>query len=396
MKFIYRLLLIFVFIFCLVLVIGYARGYQIDFEKKVLSSTGILAVTSTPKAAKIYVNGELKGVTDSNLTLSPGQYTVEIKKDGYTNWAKKLTLKGELVLSLDALLFPLNPSLSPLTNLGVKKAISLNQTDRILLFTDTGDETKDGIYLFEGGKRPFLPLSPMKRIVLKKNLTVFTDFTSVDVYLSPDLKEVIIESPKEKTAYLLSLEEENTNVFDITTSKDALLVAWKSEKEKEYLKILETFPKEIAKVASDSFHIIAFSPNETRLLYSPEKPVVLPSVITPPLIASNQTPDVRKLQKDHLYVYDKKEDRNFEISLLPTTNYQLSTIQWYSDSKHLILNENNKISVVDYDGTNKQTIYSGPFDNSFFNATGDGGLIVLLNLNPEANKFPDLYAVGIK
>ncbi len=394
MKFIYRLLLLFIFIFCLVAVIGYSRGYRIDFEKKTLSSTGILAVTSTPKAAKIYINGELKGVTDSNLTLSPGQYAVEIKKDGYTNWAKKITLKGELVLSLDALLFPLNPSLSPLTNLGVRKSIALNQTDRILLFTDTGDETKDGIYLFEGGRRAFLPLSPMKRIVLKKNLSAFTDFTSVNVYLSPDLKQVIVESPKDKTAYLLSLEEENISVFDITTSKDTLLEAWKSEKEKEYIKILETFPKEVAKIASDSFHIIAFSPNETKLLYSPEKTVILPLVITPSLIGSNQTQDVRKLQKDRLYVYDKKEDRNLEIS---NFKFQISNlIQWYSDSKHLVLNESNKISVIDYDGTNKQTIYSGPFDNSFFSTTGDGGLIVLLNLNPESNKFPDLYAVGIK
>lgn len=394
MKFVYRLLLLFIFVLCLVLVIGYARGYRIDFEKKALSSTGILAVTSTPKAAKIYVNGELKGVTDSNLTLSPGQYSVEIKKDGYTGWSKKITLKGELVLSLDALLFPLNPSLSPLTNLGLRKAVSLNQTDRILLFTDTEDETKDGIYLFEGGRRAFLHLSPMKRIVLKKNLTAITDFTSVDVYLSPDLKQVIVDSPKDKSAYLLSLEEENTSVFDITTSKETLLKAWKTEKEKEYIKILETFPKEIAKIASDSFHIIAFSPNETKLLYSPEKAVTLLPVITPPLIASNQTPDVRKLQKNHLYVYDKKEDRNFEIE---NWRFEIGNlIQWYSDSRRLVLNENNKISVIDYDGTNKQTIYSGPFDNSFFNITGDGGLMVLLNLNPEANKFPDLYAVGIK
>ncbi len=396
MKIYQRLILIIAFIVALSVIIAYARGYRIDFEKKTLSSTGILAITSTPKAAKIYVNGELKGVTDSNFTLSPGSYNVEMKKDGYTSWSKKVTLKGELVLTLDGLLFPLNPSLSPLTNLGIRKAVPLSQTDKVLLSTETGDETKDGMYLFEG-KRQLLPLSPLKRIALKKNLPALTDFTSVTVYLSPDLKQVIVESPKDKTAYLLSLEEENTNAFDITTSKDALLEAWKTEKEKEYLKILETFPKEVAKIASDSFHIIAFSPNETKLLYTPEKAVLLPSVITPPLIASNQTKDVRKLQKNHVYVYDKKEDRNYEISLPSSIIYDLSSvIQWYSDSKHLLLNESNKISVIDYDGTNKQTIYSGPFDNSFFNVTGDGGLIVLLNLNPEANKFPDLYAVGIK
>lgn len=403
MKVIQRLILLSIFITILTVIIAYARGYRIDFEKKALSSTGILAVTSNPKAAKVYVNGELKGVTDVNVSLSPGSYTVDIKKDGYTNWNKKVTLKGELVLTLDALLFPFNPSLSPLTNLGIRKAVPLDQTDRILLFTETNDETKDGIYLFEAGKKPLSLLSPLKRIALKKNLPAVSDFSSVAVDFSPDYKQAIIEFQASgfkfqvsNTSYLLSLEEENANVFDITTSKDALLEAWKSEKEKEHLKILETFPKEIAKVASDSFHMIAFSPNETKLLYSPKKTVVLPPTITPPLIASNQTQEVRSLQKNHFYVYDKKEDKNFEIKL-PVSSLQFPvSILWYSDSKHLIFNENKKISVIDYDGNNRQTIYSGPFVESFFMIAGDGGLIVLSNLNPEANKFPDLYAVGIK
>ncbi len=412
MKLIYRLLFVFVFIISLGFVIAYARGYRIDLNKKTFSSTGILAVSSNPKAAKVLVNGDLKGVTDLNIGFPPGPYNVEIKKDGYTSWSKKIILKGELVISLDALLFPLNPSLSPLTNLGIVKAIALDQTDKILLFTDNNDSVKDGIYLFDAGKKPLSLFAPLKLLILKKNFRQRFNFASVTTYLSPDFKQVIIEFPLEKTnslAYLLSLEEENTNVFDITTSKNTLLEAWNKEKETNNAKILEIFPKEVAKIATDSFHIISFSPNETKLFYQSKKPIHLPFGINPPLIATNQTSEVRDLKKDHYYIYDSKEDKNFEIEnignwFIPKNSEGIylgkleigNFVQWYPDSKHLVLNNNKKISVIDYDGNNKQSIYSGPFDESFFAVTGDGSLITLLNLNPETNKFPDLYAVGIK
>jgi len=401
MKLVYRLVFIFAFVLFLILVIAYARGYRLDMKKKSFSSTGILAISSNPKAAKVFINHELKGVTDENVGLPPGEYTVEIKKDGYTSWTKKVMLKGELVISLDALLFPLNPSLSPLTNLGVIKAVPLDQTDKILLFTDNNDETKDGIYLFDAGRKPLSLLAPLKLIILKKNLPQSFNLASATNYFSPDFKQLIIEFPlgrAETLAYLLSLEEENKNVFDITNSKETLLEAWGKEKEADQLKILEAFPKEVAKIASDSFHMIAFSPNETKLFYEVKKTVTLPLGIKPPLIATNQTKEVRNLQKDHLYIYDAKEDKNYEVDkgIFNSKLTTLESILWYPDSKHLVFSDNKKITVIDYDGNNKQTIYSGPFDESFFTVTGDGSFITLSNLNPDTNKFPDLYAVGIK
>lgn len=399
MKVVFRLFVIAIFLLLLFFAIAYARGYRFDMKKGVLSSTGILAVTSNPKAAKIYVNSELKGATDSNLSLPPGIYSVEIKKDGYTGWIKKVNLKGELVISLDALLFPLNPSLSPLTNLGIVKASPLDQTDKILVFADSNDVTKDGIYLFDAGKKPISLLSPLKRIILKKNFHQAFDLTSSTTYFSPDFKQVIVEFQVDiihSFAYLLSLEEENLTAFDITKSKATLLEAWNKEQDTANLKVLETYPKEIAKIATDSFHIISFSPNDTKMFYQVKEPISLPLGITPPLIATNQTKEERSLKKDHLYVYDMKEDRNYEISAPVSRVQPPDFIQWYPDSKHLSFNDNKKIVVIDYDGTNKQSVYSGPFDESFFTITGDGSLITLSNLNPETNKLPDLYAVGIK
>ena len=135
------------FVAVLAVIIAFARGYRIDLKKQSLTSTGIIAVSAYPKAAKVYINGQLKGVSDINLTLPPGTYEVEVNKDGYTNWKKTVILKGELVLVLDVLLYPLNPSLSPLTNLAVSRAFAVPQSDKILLFSEQEDKLKDEVDL---------------------------------------------------------------------------------------------------------------------------------------------------------------------------------------------------------------------------------------------------------
>src|SRR3990167_2973444 len=127
---------ILVFSMVLLLVIAFARGYRFDLINKKFTSTGILAVSSSPKPAKVYINGEFKGVTDLNLTLPYGKYEVEIKKEGYSELKKTITIKGEVVFSINTLLFPKNPSLSPLTNLGIVKAIGVKDTNQTILISE--------------------------------------------------------------------------------------------------------------------------------------------------------------------------------------------------------------------------------------------------------------------
>lgn len=416
MKLVYRIIFLLIFIALLIATIAFARGYRVDLEKQNLTSTGIISISAFPKASKVYVNGQLKGVSDINLTLPHGVYEVEVKKDGYTSWKKSVRLRGELVLTLDVLLYPLNPSLSPLTNLAVGRAIAIAQSDKVLLFSENGDETKDGIYIYESGKTPFSFFTPLKLVVLKKTLSNSLEDVSLkdaSVEVSPDAKEAVFtfETLAVPVSYLLSLDPvtsgENVSFFDISSSMDTITQAWIGLKEDVNQKILEAYPREIAKVASDSFHVIEFSPDETKLLYAAKKSISLPKAIRPELISVNQTPEVRNIEANALYIYDKKEDRNYKIEISnfqspfsnQASNFQQpisNFISWYSDSKHLVINDAKKISFIDYDNQNKQTVYSGSFDNSFFKVATDGKILILTNLNPETNKFPDLYAVGIR
>lgn len=399
MKLLYRLVLILIFLGIFGGIVAYARGYRFDFDKKSLTPTGILSVSSSPKAGKIYVNDVLKGVTDTNLTMPPGNYKVDIKKEGYTTYSKNVSLKGELVVTIDATLFPINSTLSPLTNLGLVKAIPVGDTEKVLIFVDKEAteeaEQKSGIYMFEGGRKPLPFFPPLKLLALKSNLPVGVDLSQSEAIISPDTKEAIFEFPVNEIsqAFLLNLDGENTAPFDVTQSKETLITAWNNQKLANNLKILETYPEDFYKIASDSVEVIGFSPSETKILYKANKSLILPPMITPALIATNQTVEQRSLETGKTYVYDKKEDKNYLIS---EKDIHQDQIQWYFDSRHLLINEGRKIVVVDYDNSNMQTIYSGPYEDSFFTTTSDGKIITLSNLNPEVNKWPDLYLVGTR
>ncbi len=52
--------------------------------------------------------------------------------------------------------------------------------------------------------------------------------------------------------------------------------------------------------------------------------------------------------------------------------------------------------IIDYDGTNKRTVYSGPFaENLVYPWSSSGKIVILTNLNkPQA--LPNLYEVDIQ
>lgn len=386
----------------LIATIAYARGYRIDVQKGTMTSTGIIAVSSSPQAAQVYVNGALSGVTDLHLTLPHGKYVIEVKKEGYTSWKREVVLKGELVVTADATLFPLNASLTPLTTVGISQVISIDKTDKALLFVENGDLEKDGIYVFDQTKRTFSLFPPLKLVVSKKLFPEDISLIDASVLFSPDYKQgvVMLKRGEDTVSYLVSLEEENTQLVEMTSSQASLEKVWNEERTLENTRLLEIFPTKLSKIASDSFQIISLSLDKTKILYEAKQDITLPYVIEPRLVASNQTPEERSIKVTELYVYDRKEDRNYLISL-PEASKKMRlagqvSLLWYPDSRHLVKHEGNMISIVEYDDTARQIIYSGPHEGPFFDVVSDGKLLILANLNPQFNKTPDIYAVGIK
>ncbi|GBF36882.1 DUF5711 family protein [Methanofervidicoccus abyssi] len=65
--------------------------------------TGSLYVDSNPTGAKIYINGSYKGTTPKTITgLSPGEYTITLKKDGYKDYTEIVYISPGLSKTVNA------------------------------------------------------------------------------------------------------------------------------------------------------------------------------------------------------------------------------------------------------------------------------------------------------
>jgi len=118
------LFLIFLFLFLLIApsAIFYSQGYRLDFENKKLTQTGGFFLNAEPKQVEIYIDGKLAKKTDfffgSALVenLLPKRYKIEVKKEGYLSWEKKLEIREKEVTEVKNLvLFPKNLNFNILT-----------------------------------------------------------------------------------------------------------------------------------------------------------------------------------------------------------------------------------------------------------------------------------------
>lgn len=233
-------------------VILFARGFRLDFRQKELHSTGILATSSLPENAQVYINGVLKTATNSNFNLEPGIYTVEIKKDSFQPWKKTLNVTAEEVTRASATLFPIIPSLKAITSNGAANPI-----------------------------------------------------------LSPDSTKVAFTSRNK--SFLLDLSESPLGLINRQAQEIATIsAAWTIPVPIDLLPIL---PPTLQNILATSAANLVWSPRENKLLYTATASATIPDELIKPLPGSNSSPQSRALVEGKTYVYDVEEDKNFEISI---------------------------------------------------------------------------------
>jgi hypothetical protein len=340
----------------------------------------------------VYINGDFRGATNSNINLPPDWYDVMISKEGYFDWQRKIRLQGEVVVKTDAVLFLRNPSLSPLTATGVFNPI----------LSPDGTEIA---YIASPSATPNIGQS-----VFEENLTKPTLFL-----------------------YDLSFRglpfSKNPRPYEGTITK--LLNEWETEVEIARQVALRKMPVEFTSIATDSVKLLSFSPDETKVLYEATVSATLARAINPPFVGVRETEEDRNIKPGSYYIYDVKEDRNYnitdqvgnilsklQISPTPTTrpkkgitptpttskdtllsNYinKILPVFWLGTSGHLVLVEDSTISVIEYDGSNKVTVYAGPFENGFvFPHPSGKQLIIMTSFNPAFSKTPSLYTLNIR
>lgn len=373
------------------LVIYYGRGYRLDFSNKQVAPKGILVANSQPNGAQVFINGKLEGATNSTITLDPGWYKVRIVKEGYAAWEKDLRVQGEVVAKTDTILFPTNPSLSPITITGVTNP-KLSPDGNKIVFTITKngnvvEETLDGdgVFILDLNDRP-LGANRNARLIAKN---IPLSFENASYSWDPTGKNILAQI--DSRYFLLDASSLNTNPTEVTAILETVYRGWDKDNvtlEKERLSALKL---QLSKILTDSTKTIAWSPDETKILYEATSSATIPEIINPPLIGTNPTKEERNIKPDRLYIYDIKEDKNFFIT------DKKEPLQWFPTSSHLLLTQEGKISVMDYDGTNKTTLYAGPFINGLAAPWPNGSkIVVLTSLNPQPDAKPNLYAINIR
>jgi hypothetical protein len=378
------------------LVIKLAQGYRPDIDRKTLRPTGLLVATSLPDGAQLWLEGKLVSATNTTLNLSPDEYQVEIKKDGFSSWKKKLKIEKELVTKTDAYLFPTFPDLKALTFTGAASPLLSPDGQKVVFAVSGASPGKNGLWILDLADRP-LGLSREPRQIVQ-SAPKGRDFAKSEYLWSPDSKQILVTLLKEN--FLLDSERLNpaTDLIDVTDNLVGIKRRWQEEEKIRQDTKLSKLPPKLLEAINDRVADIQFAPDETKILYTATASASIPQGIIPPLPASNTQPESRSLEPGKIYVYDLKEDKNFLIG-----NYSPEA-SWFPTSKHIFLVQKdkqslmpggNKISIVEYDGTNLVDVYSGPFENSFaFPFPAGNRLLVLTSIGKDTP--PNLYAISLR
>ena len=421
------------------LMIRYAQGYR-PTKTLTIKGTGLLSANSYPTAGEVYINGKLTTATDNTLNLDPGTYDIEIKKDGYHTWSKKLKIEAELVTETNAQLFPASPSLEPLTYTGATMPVPAPDGTK-LSFTVASSSAvaKNGLYVQELTSSP-IALNKTARQIARTETGY--DYTTSNYTWSPNGSEILV-SFKTGSHILLDATKFNdlATLKDVTVRLPQILSEWELELARQERVQLLKLPEFMASIATQSATNLYFSPDSKRLLYQSITNLDIPTGLVPTLPSSSTQTESRSLQAGSWYVYDLKEDKNFliaedklpktqKITLLPnfavaipaelisspsafhllqngTTGESIilfnaqypsivvSQIQWFPDSTHLILTTDSGIDLLEYDGTNRVTIYGGPMDKSIVYPWPDGSKIIT-RISFSEGTLPNLYTIKLK
>lgn len=395
--------------------IRFAKGYRFDFKKKKVAETGLLVANSFPTGASVFINDKLTTATNDTLNLPPGDYQIKIVKDGYISWEKALKIKKELVTQTNTRLFPAVPDLKGLTFAGALSLTPAPDGEKIAFVVASASASpKNGLWILDLTSRP-LSFSRSPRQIAK-NTSSF-NFTQARLVWSPDSKQILAWTTA--NSFLIEADHSNdlNSLGDITARLSLILAEWEEELTLKTKEKLVELPEFMEQIATESAKNIYFSPDEEKLLYTATASATLANGVVPPLPASNTQLEARMIEPNKIYVYDLKEDRNFFITQAPEKEVEETTalekrlaaiqnqysplavqpLQWFPTSRHLVLVENEKIIILEYDGTNRATVYAGPFKDSFSYPWPDGSqLLILTTLNPGSPLPPNLYVINLK
>lgn len=106
------------------------RGFA--YKKGEVVQNGLIFVSSQPHPANIYLDGKLdKHQTNARFNLQEGSYKIELQRDGYRTWQRKIQIIGGKVVHFDyPFLFPAQLASSTVTSFDAAPDFANSSLDR--------------------------------------------------------------------------------------------------------------------------------------------------------------------------------------------------------------------------------------------------------------------------
>ncbi len=375
-----------------------AKGYHRDPQTGTISGTGILSITSTPDQARVYLDGYLTTATNANVnSLTPKTYDVQIKKEGFIDWQKKVEVKEGLVSEIKATLFRGLPSIYPLTDGGAQNIVLSPDSQQIAYVVpvkenaDAQSAKKSGVWVWRMSQQPisFARGAEPHQIGISQ---AGIDFSKAELKWSPDSSQILANFPDRKL--LLDTSRLNDPARDVTVVVQATLKTWEDDQKTKDLTRLQTIKDLKTRQTASESAVLKWSPDETKVLFCHDNCNIT-------VISASPKPG-----NSNYKVIDFLTNKTYEM---PLANFY----SWAADSEHIILSETlvvdsrqtsvnkslslGKISVVEFDGANRAEIYGGNFDPGAVIPWPDGSRLVILSSFPTATaSTPNLYGVNLK
>lgn len=298
-----------------IVMIRYAKGYR-PTRAGTIKGTGLLSANSFPTGAEVYINGKLTTATDNTLNLDPGDYQIELKKDGYHIWTKTVKIEEELVTQTNAQLFPTSPSLEPLTYTGAQNSIPSPDGDKLAFAVASASAAaKNGLYIQDLTSGPINLNKSARQIARTTNEY---DYAQASYTWSPNGSELLVAFPS--GAHILldtSRFNDAGNIKDVTATLTQTWSEWELELARVERSQLTKLPDFFQAVATDAAKLTNFyvSPDGEKVLYQAVADFTIPPELVPALPSTSSQPEIRDLTGGKWYVYDRVEDKNFEVAL---------------------------------------------------------------------------------
>lgn len=376
-------------------VIKFAKGYRPDFSSRTFLPSGLLVATSIPDGGQIFIDGKLTSATNTTISLSPDTYEVEIKKDGFSSWKKKIKIEKELVTKTDAWLFPTVPDLSALTFTGALSPVLSPNGQRIVYAVFGSDLEKNGLWVLDLVELPFGISREPRQIV--RSAPKGRDFSKSTYQWSPDSKQILVTLKVGKTEENFLLDAgvfaPSTQLVDVSDRLTGIFLSWQGEEEARTRQKEMKIPPALLEIFKTSTKDILFSPDETKILYTATASAEIKEGLVLSIPAASTQPQERPIKPGRMYVYDIKEDRNFYI--MDEIKSEEAKISWFPSSRHLFLVEKEKVTILEYDGTNRVIVYAGAFEDlASFPFPSGTKFLILTSIS--ANTPPNFYAVNLR